>query len=65
MRLITTKAKNWQKHAWELAKAGMDFEVMAVDPGHIVFLQELCAAYQCKFRNIGNRLQLSFPVQSR
>jgi hypothetical protein len=65
MRLITTKAKNWQKHAWELAKRGNDFEVIAVNPRHILFLQELCAAYKCKFRNIGNRLQLSFPMPAQ
>jgi len=64
MRLITTTAKNWQKHAWEMAKQGTNFEVVAVNPGHILFIQELCAAYKCKFRNIGNRLQLLFPSQA-
>ena len=64
MRLITTEAKNWQKHAWELAKKGANFEVVAVNPQHILFIQELCAAYKCKFRNIGNRLQLLFPAQT-
>jgi hypothetical protein len=64
MRLITTKAKNWQTHAWDLAKMGANFEVVAVDSGHILFIQELCAAYKCKFRNIGNRLQLLFPTQA-
>ncbi|MGH7942533.1 MAG: hypothetical protein ACREE6_01090 [Limisphaerales bacterium] len=63
MRLITTNAKNWQKHAWEMAKKGINFEVVAVNSRHILFIQELCAAYKCKFRNIGNRLQLLFPAQ--
>jgi hypothetical protein len=62
MTILTTKTKNWQKYAWEMAKAGMAFEVVAVDPNHVIFIQELCAAYKCKFRNIGNRLQLSFPA---
>ena len=65
MRLITTRAENWQKYAWEMAKKGMDFEVVAVNPRHVLFIQELCTAYKCKFRNIGNRLQLSFPAPAR
>jgi len=47
-----------------MAKQGTNFEVVAVNPGHILFIQELCAAYKCKFRNIGNRLQLLFPSQA-
>ena len=63
--MVTTKAKGWQKLAWELARTGKPFEVHTVDPGHILFLQELCAAYKCKHRILGNKLQLTFPATPR
>jgi len=64
MRLITTKARGWQKHAWELAKTGRAFEIIVVNSRHILFIQELCAAYKCRVRKIGDKLQLFFQAHS-
>jgi hypothetical protein len=60
MRVISTKAKGWQKLCWEFVQTGTAFEVPDVTPKQILFLQELCAAYRYKHRIIGNILQL-FP----
>jgi len=61
MRVISTKAKGWQKLCWELAQAGTAFEVPDVTPKQILFLQELCAAYRYKHKLVGDKLQL-FPL---
>ena len=61
MRVVSTKAKGWQKLCWELAQAGKAFEIPDVTPKQIVFLQELCAAYRCKHKVLGNKLQIFSP----
>jgi hypothetical protein len=43
MRILTTKTKNWQKYAWELAKNGLAFEIVAVgSPARCVYPGALC-----------------------
>ncbi len=64
MRVISTKAKDWQKVCWEFVQTGTAFEVPDVTPEQILFLQELCAAHHYKHRIIGNILQL-FPLSFR
>jgi hypothetical protein len=61
VRIISTKAKGWQKEAWELAKAGEAFEIHNAAPKNILFLEELCAACEGKYRLVGDRLQFFFP----
>ena len=63
MRVISTKAKGWQKLCWKLVQTGTAFDVSDVTPKQILFLQELCAAYRYKHRIVGNILQL-FPPSS-
>lgn len=61
MRVISTRAKGWQKKCWELTQAGAEIEIPDITPKHLLFLQELCAAYHCKHKLVGNTLHLSFP----
>jgi len=61
VKLISTSEKAWQRHCWELAKAGKEFEILNLTPRNLLFLEELCAAYQGKHKRVGGRLQLTFP----
>ncbi len=61
MRIISTKAKGWQKEAWELAKAGTAFEIHNAAPKNILFLEELCAACEGKYKLQDERIQFTFP----
>lgn len=60
MRMTTTKDKGWQKLCWKWAEEGAAFQVADVIPRHIIFLQELCAAYKCKHKLVGRKIQLTF-----
>jgi len=59
MKVISTKAKGWQKLCWELVQAGAAFEIADVAPNQIIFFQELCVAYRYKHKIVGGKLQLS------
>jgi hypothetical protein len=61
MKMVSTKAKGWQKLCWELAQAGMAFHVADVTPYQAVFLQELCAAYCYKHEILGNKFAFFSP----
>lgn len=61
MNIITTKGKGWQKRCWDLAKAGEAFEVLSLEQKHVLFLQELCVAYDCKFKYLPGKVVLRFP----
>ena len=61
MKVISTKKKGWQKLSWELAHAGVAFEVPDIQPKHILFFQRLCAAYRCEYKVLGNKHQLFSP----
>lgn len=50
MNFTTTKTQGWQKHCWEWAKNNEPFELHGVEVIHYRFCDELCAAYQYKFR---------------
>lgn len=59
--IVTTQGKGWQKRCWELAQTGTDFQLLAVKNAHIIFIQELCAAYKCKYKYVAGDLIMTFP----
>lgn len=61
MNVITTKGRGWQKRCWDSAKAGEAFEVLSLEHKHVLFLQELCVAYDCKFKYLPGKVVLRFP----
>jgi len=45
---IHTKTAGWQKRCWDWVKAGERFELHGVETPHLLFCNELCAAYKYK-----------------
>jgi hypothetical protein len=58
MRVVSARDSGWQKFCWELAQAGMAFEIHDFTPEQILFVQELCAAYRYQHTVLGKKLQL-------
>jgi hypothetical protein len=50
MNITTTKTRGWQQHCWDWAKAKEPFELRDVGTENIPFCDELCAAYQGRYR---------------
>jgi hypothetical protein len=65
VRIISTKDKGWQKDSWDLAKAGTAFEIHDFTPKNILFLEELCAACDGKYKLLGDTLQFTFPAPDK
>ena len=61
MNVVTTKVKGWQKRCWEFAMEGKGFEVTGVEWKHIHFFQELCGAYNAKYKFSPGKFTLRFP----
>ena len=50
MKQTDTKAEDWQRACMEWAKVNESFQVRNVSVRHLVFLNELCAAYKYKYQ---------------
>lgn len=50
MNFTSTKTTGWQRQCWEWAKVKEPFELRDVAKEHLLFCDELCAAYQGSYR---------------
>ena len=66
MKSTTTKTPGWQKQCWDWAKAKEPFELRDAAKEHLVFCDELCAAYggQYQFSPITAVATFTFWAQS-
>jgi hypothetical protein len=50
VNFAATKTTGWQKNCLDWAKAKQPFVIYGIEKTHMLFCQELCAAYKFKCR---------------
>ena len=53
---VSTDAKAWQINCWDLAKAGLEFELDGVAEHHRMFCEELSVAYGYELEHHGDKV---------